>query len=400
MNIKLMKYLDELLGPPICLVFHLYNSVRKQFVKPRYSPINKILLLKFFGMGSILMMAPMVKALKAKFPNATMSILTFSSNKEICELTGLFDNIYTIKENSLQSVFFDTLKNIILLRKSRFDICIDLEFFAKFSAIICYLIGRNIRVGYYLIQIGILIKMMWRGNLLTHEVYFNQHKHVTEAFLALSRALDADTDDRNYASLNVSRKAIDSVDRLLAYKSRDFLITININASKLCQERRWPKENFAQLITMLLATFKDTSFVLVGGKEDISYVESLTALFDKNINKDRVINLAGKLSISELTALLRESTLLISNDSGPLHMAVSLKIPTVSFFGPETPQRFGPKDGIHAILYREDIYCSPCLNVYNQKTAPCGEQNLCMRAIRVEEAYEKVIQSIQRNKPM
>ncbi len=397
MNIELMKYLDELIGPPICLVLHLYNSVRRQFFKPRYFPINNILLMKFFGMGSIIMMAPMVRALKAKFPDAKISILTFSSNKEICELTGLFDNIYTINENSFHNLFKDTLRNILHLRKIKFDICIDLEFFAKFSATICYLIGRNIRVGYFLIQIGVLIKMLWRGNLLTHEVHFNQHKHVTEAFLALARVLGADTDDHTYASLILPPAAIKHVDGLFSSANSEFIVAVNINASSLCLQRRWPKENFARLIAMLLPVFKNISFVLIGGKADVSYVESLIALFDKDIDKNRIINLAGKLSVSELAAFLKKASLLISNDSGPLHMAVSLNTPTVSFFGPETPQRFGPKGSMHTIMYAEDIYCTPCLNVYNQKTALCGEKNVCMKAIRVEDVYEKVIQCIKTN---
>jgi ADP-heptose:LPS heptosyltransferase len=389
MNIELMKNIDELFGPPICLVFHIYNGIKKLFITPKVTPIGKILLLKFFGIGSIIMMGPMTRALKSKYPQAKISILTFSSNKEICELFGSFEKIYTIGTGSIYGIIAETFKTISYLRKQKFDVCIDLEFFTKFSTIVCYLSGANIRVGYFLIQVGILLKMMWRGNLLTHQVYFNQHKHITEAFLALARAIGADTDDMSCSKLPVPEEASRSVDRLLSafVKDYEYLIVVNINSGALCLERRWPKENFKQLVERLLSDTKKPRLVFIGAQDDLPYVKSFLELFPGETGRDRIIDLTGMLSVSELAALLMRARLLITNDSGPLHIAASLDTPTVSFFGPETPQRFGPKGDKHLILYNEDIYCSPCLNVYNQKTAFCAGNNVCITSITPQDTY-------------
>lgn len=394
MNIKLMKNLDELLGPSVCLFFHICNSIKKIFIKsPSLLPVNRILLLKFFGMGSIITAGPMIRALKNKYPNARISILTFSGNREICELTGLFDEIILLDTSSTRKLFTEISKKIFYLRRQHYDVCIDLEFFSKFSTIICYLTGARIRAGFFLIQIGILIKMMWRGNLLTHEVCYNQHKHVTDAFLALAKSIGANIVDHAYAPIHVPPAAVDSINAILKnfLKDKDKLVVVNINTSPLCLERRWPKEDFAKLIGKLLSDIRGLKIALIGGKEDLPYTGSFLDSLKTETDQGRIINLTGKLSIAELAALLMRSHLFITNDSGPLHIAVALNRPTVSFFGPETPQRFGPLDrGMHLVMYRDDIYCSPCLNVYNQKTAFCDGDNICLKAIKPEDAYNAI----------
>ena len=88
----------------------------------------------------------------------------------------------------------------------------------------------------------------------------------------------------------------------------------------------------------------------------------------------------------ELCALLQRSALLITNDSGPLHLAEALATPTVSFFGPETPLLYGPT-GDNQVVFYKGIYCSPCLNVHNQKQAPCKGNNVCMKLINPDEVF-------------
>ena len=80
----------------------------------------------------------------------------------------------------------------------------------------------------------------------------------------------------------------------------------------------------------------------------------------------QIVNLCGKLSIPQLVGLFSKSDFLITNDSGPLHIAVSVGLPTLSFFGPETPYLYGPQGDQHYVFY-SDIFCSPCLNIYNSK---------------------------------
>ena len=162
------------------------------------------------------------------------------------------------------------------------------------------------------------------------------------------------------------------------YSEANNIVCVNINAGKICHLRRWPQENYAELILGLHDRF-GTKTVLIGGKEDVSYVEDFIAKIPK---KNDIFNLCGKLSIKELVGLFTKSRLLITNDSGPLHIASIVGLPTISFFGPETPYLYGPLGSEHHVFY-EDIFCSPCINIYNAKASSC-DNNICLKSIRPE----------------
>lgn len=385
-----MKVIDELCGPPICLIFHFYHVLTKPFEKYKIvaDDINSIVLIKLFGMGSILLATPMMRALKARFPKAKIIFLTFSGNKQICQRIPLIDEIIPIESDTFLRFLVSLTKAICKIRSKRCQISIDLEFFAKSSTLIQYLLGTKVRVGYYLIQIGILLKMMWRGDLLTHQIYYNQHKHTIQAFLALARSLGADTTDLRLTGIKVfaeDNQRIESLFMPHGIGSSHFLIAMNINASQLCLERRWPIHNFVYLTEKLQVQSK-IKLILIGDTNDKDYVKSFISVLKST---DNIIDLTGQLDIGGLAALLSKTNLLITCDSGPMHLADSLSVPIVAFFGPETPIRFKPLGNNHTIFY-PDVYCSPCLNVYNQKTAPCSGNNLCMNLIPPEEVYTAI----------
>ncbi|MEA1926881.1 MAG: glycosyltransferase family 9 protein, partial [Candidatus Auribacterota bacterium] len=110
-----------------------------------------------------------------------------------------------------------------------------------------------------------------------------------------------------------------------------------------------------------------------------------------------LINLVGKLSIPETIATLQLSSLLITNDSGLLHWAIAIDTPTVSFFGPETPDLYGPEDRDRHIVFYSARYCSPCLTSTYAKVSYCSD-NLCLRDISVPEVFDAVINILNHGK--
>ena len=144
------------------------------------------------------------------------------------------------------------------------------------------------------------------------------------------------------------------------------LICVNVNAGAMSHLRRWPKENFTHIIKHLVKNV-DVCVALIGSRGDLSYTQEFHQQLPKTT---QIINLCGKLSIRQLIGLYSRSKLLITNDSGPLHIAAAIGLPTISFFGPETPYLYGPMGSKHHIFY-SDLFCSPCLNIYNSKFADC-----------------------------
>lgn len=388
MNVKQMRKIDSYVGGAACLALEAYERVRRLFPRRKVSPANieKILITKYLGMGSILLATPMLRALRANFPKSKIVFLTFDSNARFAEQIALIDEVVSIRTSSLPSFSMDLFKVLVRIRRERFDVIFDLEFFARFSTILSYLSGARLRVGYYLPK-------LWRGNLLTHQIHFNPYKHVTEVFSAQLKPVGIEVTDFTLVPPGLMEDRIEKTRSRLrekGLKEGEEIVSVNVNASDLSVERKWPKESFIELITSIAERKKGARIILVGSRGESEYVGEVYKALPETA-RSGIINLSGSLGIEEFMALLKLSALFITNDSGPLHIASALGTPTVSFFGPESPSLYGPVGNRNTVFYA-GIYCSPCLNVYNAKTAMCKGDNRCMKEIKASEVI-KVLES-------
>ena len=144
-------------------------------------------------------------------------------------------------------------------------------------------------------------------------------------------------------------------------------MVLNANAGQLSLERRWPSENYVELGKRLL---EETALALVwiGGRGERDHVGSIVTRLPDDAG--RVHDLCGELDMGELAACLEGAALVVSNDSGPMHLAAALGAPTLGLFGPETPQMYAPLGQRAEALYRPTV-CSPCINVHQNKVATC-----------------------------
>jgi lipopolysaccharide heptosyltransferase II len=378
-----MRIMDRHLGSLLCTCFSLLSRLERRFQRSPEEPpdLQKILVTKYFGMGSLILASPMVRALRQRYPNAHIDLLTIEQNQSLSEILPIFDKVYTVDTRTLPAVIKSMLSALRRIRREKYDVVIDAEFFSRLSSLVTYFVRARYSVGFYLPEI-------WRGNFLTHPVHFNYYRHAILGFMALARSLGAESSDYALERLVISDTAEKSVRARLktsGVRPGQRIICVNVNTGPLSPERRWPEENFAKLIKMVLSEFPETVVLLIGAPSDVPLVGKLHALVDSE-DQTRVLNIAGKFSLPELCAALQISDLLVTNDSGPLHVAEALATPTVSFFGPETPLLYGPT-GDNQIVFYKGIYCSPCLNVHNQKKAPCNGNNVCMKLISVDEVF-------------
>lgn len=375
MKFGFMKFVDRWVGTPICvgLTILRFLITPLRWLRRRPREIRRVVVVKFFGLGSMLMAAPMLKAVKRRHPGATIHFVTFPENRALLEMTGLVDEVIAISPQGLAGFAFRAVAVQLKLLFLGADAVLDLEYFSRFSVLLAYLSFAPIRAGFYLPQI-------WRGGLLTHKVYYNHFKHVTEVYLALAGAVGVDPGPADPPALKPPPGAVDEARRVLAEAgvSGEF-VAVNPNASPLCYERRWPAEHFAALIGRI-----GLPVVLVGSPSERDYNERVLSLSGR-----RAKNLAGKTSLEGAIALLSLARLVVTNDSGLLHLAAAAGAPVVALFGPETPAHYGPLAARSRVFYKA-VYCSPCLNAYNSKTAPCNGNNICMQRIAVDEVAEAV----------
>ncbi len=392
MKLGTMKIIDRYVGVPVCHLLGFIQRLREwgrgaQLDLDDLRDCRKILLIKFWGMGSIVLSTPLMRSLRTAFPGAEMTVLTFPANREAVELTKLADRVITLEASRARPFLRELASLIGHLRRERYDLVVNLEFMARFSAILTWLSSARARIGF---SSDLFPERRWLFNVrrpLDLDLY------ATTNFLHLLDPGATEESSPPLETLHYSPGDGRAIEEILDRRKilaktvfrEKYVVVVNINASELARERRWPRERFARLVGWLLDR-DGVAVVLVSGPEDAAYVEGLV---DALPDSDSLINLAGRLTLGQLAALFDRSELCITNDSGPLHVAVAMRTPTVSFFGPETPTTYGPRDPEHTIFYKA-LPCSPCMKVEMAKTVKCRIGVLCMKEISADEVIEAV----------
>ena len=135
--------------------------------------------------------------------------------------------------------------------------------------------------------------------------------------------------------------------------------------------------------------FGNFYFLFIGSEDEHGYVQHI---IDMTSFPERCRNIAGLLTIPELGALLQQCDVVVSNDSGPLHLAAAMGAHTVALFGPESPTFYGPLSKRATVVYTP-VSCSPCMNVYAAKSFECHNNARCMHAVEVAEV-ELAVQQV------
>lgn len=372
MKIGTAKFVDEYAGRALA-------AVVRPFVRsdPVATP-KRILFVKFWGLGSIVLSAPAVRAARAAFPHACVDMLTLDANRAVCNHLGLFERVHTIRIDRWSRFAVDAATALATVRRARYDAVVDLELFAYVSALAATASGAPRRVGFDKDS----------ASLFTETAPFDPTRHVVESFRALAEALVGGPIRAFELGIPRSEDAATAVTEKLAAAGvgpEDFVVAMNANASPLAYERRWERARFADLAARLSQRF-GAHVVLTGSSTERAYVEGLLAELP---GPAAVTNLAGRLTFSELVALVDRAGLVVTNDSGPLHVASALDRPTVALFGPETPARYGPLASKKLVFYA-GLACSPCMSVENRKTVDCNYDALCMRSISTDSVWQQV----------
>jgi len=343
--------------------------------------VRTIAISKYVGMGSIIQATPLIRSLRGAFPAAAIIFVTGTTCRRMVERLEHVDRIITVDDRGLFSLARTTLRTIAQLVRANVDLYFDLEVYSSYASVIALMsLARN-RVGFFRLS-----AQHKQGNY-THLMYFNPRHPIRYVYLQLGRLVGCDPIEPDRLGLisifAPDREEVAQRIELISEASRGYLV-VNPNASDLLIERRWPAEKFADLVERLLTRY-GLPVVLIGAPAERSYV---TALANRvALSRDRVVNLAGELSLGGLFALLDGARCVVTNDTGPMHMSWALGTPTVGLFGPGDPAHYGWVAPQVQIVYKP-IYCSPC--VYEVNEPPCRGNNVCMKRITVEDVLEAV----------
>ncbi|MDI6758750.1 MAG: glycosyltransferase family 9 protein [Candidatus Omnitrophota bacterium] len=330
-NFKIFKLSSNYLK----LYFYaIFMKLRKSLLPktaamPRKYPqqIKNILLLRDDRFGEFLLNIPVFRAIKETFGNAKLIVAVNPYVKELALAIPFIDEVieWERRSYSLQEKF----NFINLLRSKHIDMSIMLNPSKEFN-IYTFLAGIPVRIGY---------GRKW-GFLLTHKIKDLKHlglKHEIEYNLELAGLAGVKAHDLT-RDLALTLKINNDIFNKFNIKAQEHLIVLHPSTSD--QVKQWPKENFLKLAKRLIAELK-ICLVIIGTKEELSKeIESYNNL------GPNCINLIGRTNLVELAGVLKKSKLLISGDSGPVHLAGAVNIPVLAIFkssvSGKCSRRWGP----------------------------------------------------------
>lgn len=381
-NTRTKVLLDEWIGRIAVFGLNISARILGKFMRINHSldmiP-QRIVVCKFLGMGSIIQATPLLQSLRKSFPNAQLCFVTSKGNVTLLNSVHVVNEVIPVDDSSVTALLSSTWKALRKLWKLKADLYIDLETYSYYSTAIATMSCARNRFGFYRAERNI------RMGVYTHMMFFNSRAPIAQSYLQMARLIGCREIMNDLYSFPVDEKVSagfrNKVESLMNKKLSEYIV-VNPNASDLRIERRWPGENMARLIEQLQARFPQYTILLIGAGNEKDWVSSVYQMISADA-KQSVYSTAGLLTLHELFALLKEARLLITNDTGPMHMSFSLRKQTVCLFGPASPTQYGQNPNAFG-LYK-NIYCSPC--VHDFLSPPCKGDNQCMKLISVEDVF-------------
>lgn len=321
---------------------------------------DRILIRSVNWIGDAVMTTPAMRAIRSTYPNAEITVVANPLVAELFTFHSLCDRVIVFDKKKDHRGFGGLLRFSRLLRSERFDLAILLQNAIE-AAVMAWLAGVPRRIGY---------ATDGRGLLLTDRTPATKQvkaKHHTEYYLSMLENFGISGGAKTLL-LEVADEERSSASDLVG--SSDYLV-INPGAA-YGSAKRWFPDRFSEVADRLAMDYK-LKVVLTGGPGEVEIGNDIAAAMQTDC-----LNLVGKTTVRQLMAILENAKLVVTNDSGPMHVAAAFDTPLVAVFGPTDHTTTSPYS-VKSRVVRQDIDCSPCL------LRQCPTDHRCMKAVTAEE---------------
>lgn len=334
---------------------------------------NTIVALRLWALGESILALPALKALKEKYPGSRLVVVATSSVAPVFRGHVFIDQIDVVSPNPW------VISHYAVTHYKQFDLAVDFEPYLQTSAVLAGVIGK-FSLGF---------ATCGRQIFYSTAVLYNDAQHVVNTNLDLLKPLRIFSIRPQLPTLQHSQKDQKNIEQRLTkfgFSPKEQIVLIAPSVGLSATYRRWPWQRFAKLADLILDLYA-CRIVWIGLPSDRSLIEK-TSKFMNN----KSVQLTN-LTLGQLFVLMKKGSLLISNDSGTMHVGVAMKIPTIGIFGPNTPVRFGPWGEGHQALYHASVGV-PVINVH-QGEIPDGRLAVdrfahMVAAVSVEEVWQAV----------
>jgi lipopolysaccharide heptosyltransferase II len=352
-KIRLLKSLDRILGKILVFIVPLIRKVGTE----EGHIVRNILIIRPGGIGDAVLLLPALDRLKTVYTDSSIDVLAEKRNADVFTLSEVVRRMY----------LYDRGLDLMKCLRMNYDIVIDTEQWHRLTAVVAYLTGAPMRIGFGTNE---------RRNLLTHAVGYSHEEYEIYSFLHLLEPLlreDIDFDvDQPFAKIDDSD--IPDLARDMS-EARRKVIAIFPGAS--VKERRWGGNKYGEVARRL----SDEGYlvIILGSKADRHEAAEIK---EHAVNS---VDLTGKTSLKDAAQILKRCELLITADSGLMHIAYAVGTPTVSLFGSGIRNKWAPPGEKHVVIDKK-LNCSPCTKF--GYTPACKRGIECLSMITCDEVID------------
>ena len=314
------------------------------------SSIRKVLVIRLDRIGDMVITTPIFRALKEKWPDVQVTALTNPVNKNIVINNPFIDCILVYDRENMHKSLNSRLIFFRSIREKKFDLVIDpyLDYELKTSFITRF-VGNRFRLGFEFAGRGIFYNIRYNPNVFPVSA---EKRHMIDYDLDLLEHIGIETQKRQPEVFLSTDEKENAYKRLEEAGANPESKIIGIHPGGNYQSQRWPVKRFAAISNHLITNY-DVKVILFAGQAE---KQLLSEFRGYAVNTPIFLE---DLSLREFMSTLSHCSLFLCNNSGPLHIAAALNIPTVSTMGPTIPYHWWPYGKDHIVL-RKNVDCSPC----------------------------------------
>jgi len=333
----------------------------------------KILILKPSSLGDVVQALPVLRLLKQHYRDSEIFWWIETGNAPLLQddpdLAGIF--LFDRERWATPWHWGDIWKSIRELRRHKFDLIIDLQALARSSTVGWlaggkYFVGlhdwRELASGYYDVTVP-------RPSPSTHAV---------DWYLEVLKVLGVPV-HRDFEWLPRRERVAREVEALWQLNGAP---TVALLPGARWENKRWPTQHFRELVGELRARHGGLRFTVLGGKTDSALAQAISSAAPETC-----LDLTGRTSLPQMIEVLRKCSVVVTGDTGPMHVAAALRKPVVGIFGPTNPARTGPYGQIEHTLQQAELLCVPCMKSFCTYREPIA----CLRGISPIRVADEVL---------
>ena len=344
---------------------------------------KNILVINLMHLGDLMLVTPILRTLRTNFPNAKISLLADKKLADIVKFNKNVDECIFIDKKGADDKFFNFVKFIFSLREKNFDLVINLHRNERASALAAFSGAKKI-VGYSKPLFSILFDKVLPNPSIAHHIkhgfkteYVPGSQHQVHSHFEVLKAVGIEKIDDGGLEMWIDDATKIATTKIFNsnFPEDTKVVAFNIGASWLT--KRWIDSYFAECADILIERGYGVAFL--GGNMDEEIVSACVAKMRQKNNPLLKI-FTGKFSLAEVAGFLDKCVLMLTTDSGPMHVGVARNIPVVTMFGASPVPGFYPYDA-KDILIKTPEKCHPCGRHICPRN---GAENLaCMKNIHV-----------------